>query len=222
MTTQFSMTPEFRNFVRSITGQMLLFGAVFLGAIGLSVAVWIARPYLFEPYIKQNPIKSLPGMEILVSRIREGAASKSEIENTVDQLSQKLLLSIATKPVGEDKTQVSPIKLTVPEKLRNQTLEQVSSNLYWAWLDQDTASGNERLMTIMLNMFPIVTIENLRRTIIVGNRQQQARAYQGLLQAQRTGIQESVEVLEIAECRAKRRGEQALLRQYTEWRMKTP
>jgi len=77
-------------------------------------------------------------------------------------------------------------------------------------------------MTIMLNMFPIVTIENLRRTIIVGNRQQQARAYQGLLQAQRTGIQESVEVLEIAERRAKRRGEQALLRQYTEWRMKNP
>lgn len=222
MTTQFGMTPAFRNFIRSINGQLLLFGAVFLGAIGLSVAIWIARPYLFEPYIKQKPVKSISEMEILVSRIREGAAGTAEIEKAVDQLSQKLLMPLGNKPVGEDKTRIAPIKVNIPEKLRSETLEHVVSNLYWAWLDEDTATGNERLMTIMLNMCPLATVENLRKTIIVGNQHQQARAYQGLLQAQRTGIQESVDVLEMAERRAKRRGEQALIQQYTEWRMKTP
>ena len=64
---------------------------LFLGAIGLSASTWILRPYLFEPYIRQLPVKSHAGTEVLADGLRRGVANADDIQIAVDRLLNKML-----------------------------------------------------------------------------------------------------------------------------------
>ncbi|MFN5272827.1 MAG: hypothetical protein ACK5E3_06465 [Planctomycetota bacterium] len=203
------MNPQFRNYVRSITGQLHLFIAVFLGAIALSASTWILRPYLFEPYIRQLPVKSHAGTEVLADGLRRGVANADDIQIAVDRLLNKMLDTPEAKKLPRRPEQLAAIRVASKERMLPEARDRIASSLYWAWLDQDSVEGNDELLKQLLIAMPDTIIQNMHRTIVVGNTQQQLRAFRGLQQAKRSGISQADAVIEFAHRKAKRRGEQA-------------
>lgn len=207
-----SLKPRFQNYIRSVQGQLHLFLAVFLGAIALSVVTWILRSHFFEPYVRQLPVKTLTGAETLTDRLRSGVAGAHEVHAALERLVDNLLDKPGTKELPTIPEQRDEYRAKAKQQVLPEAREKLVASLYWAWLDQSSVDGNDRLLEQLLVTMPDAVVQNLHRTLVVGNAQQKQRAFQGLLQAQRSGIAQADAVIEYAQRKARRRGESLLLR----------
>jgi hypothetical protein len=175
-----------RLYLRSVPGQLALFGVVFLGAAVIAFVPYFFRERFFERHLKET-YPDLAGYADQAARVLGSPHSdKDDVEKVYDEL------------VKRDK------KVT-DSRLRWKNLDAI----YGAWIQGD-APGDPMLLARRLVEFqPDRLVERVQRTLAAGDPAQRERAIDFLAAvAKEEGMRDDViRLARAARTRALRRGE---------------
>jgi hypothetical protein len=181
----------FRLYLRSVPGQLMLFGGVFLGAAVVGCLPYFFRESFFERGLREQ-YADLEGYAAEAIRVLSSPHSdEEEREKVYDELRKR------------DK------KVTDATK-RWKNLE----SLYGAWARDDVPGDADVLARRLVEFQPDWVLQRLRQTLAAGDADQRGRGVEFLKAvAREKGIEDEVRQLaRAAEEKARRRGEAKVAR----------
>jgi len=183
--------PRWRAFLRSVPGQLSLFGITFLGAVVLAVVGLFFRDSFFERHSHEHYKPLSSATEKVAKELLRNDLTAEQEKKALEQL-------------GE-----------MPSE-REQQLDE----LYGTWIEDrlqepgQRLDPNNRLARRLMRLCGSEMLQRVGRTLVVGNAAQRSRALQMLELADSEALRPgSIELARYARTRAERRGDVDLAHQ---------